>query len=156
VLYPLAATNRLGAVIAAVGGASVLFFAAALAWRLPALAAWGVAGCASEYGLFLGFRGGTLDRWAPLVGAALFLAAELGYRAMARNEPEPDRELAVRSVLWLVGYVLGAAIAGAILLDVAGRGHTGLGLEAAGAGAAVAVLAVVAAVVSRAVRSPDT
>ena len=37
VLYPLAATNRLGAVIAAVGGASLLLFAAALAWRLPAL-----------------------------------------------------------------------------------------------------------------------
>jgi hypothetical protein len=66
----------------------------------------------------------------------------------------PEREVAVRSALWLVGYVLGAAVLGSILLDVAGRGHTGLGLEAAGTAAAVAVLSVVVTVVFRAARPP--
>jgi hypothetical protein len=155
-VYPFAATDRLVAVIGAVGALALALFAAALVWRVPALAAWGIAGCGTEYGLFLGFRGGTIDRWAPLVAAALFLTAELGYRAVERPEPAPEREIAVRSALWLVAYVLGAAVVGSILLDVAGRGHTGLGLEAAGAAAAVAVLAIVVAVVFRAARSRDS
>jgi hypothetical protein len=146
------ATTRLFVVVAAVGGVSLVAFSAALALRWPALAAWGLAACGTEYGLFLGFRGGTVDRWAPLVAAALFVAAELGYRVVEPPEPVPERAVVLRATGWLLAGVLGTAVAGSVLLAAAGGGSGGLGLEALGAAAAVTVLALVVGVVWRAAR----
>jgi hypothetical protein len=151
-VYPVLATSRLLVVLVSVGGVSLLAFAAALVFRSPALAAWGLAASGTEYGLFLGFRGGTVDRWAPLVAAALFLAAELGYRALEPPEPVPERTVVLRGVAWLLGGVLGTTAVGSVLLAAAGGGTAGLGLEALGAAAAVTALGLVVAVVWRAAR----
>jgi hypothetical protein len=151
-LYPVLARSRLLVVLASVGGVSLLAFAAALVFRSPALAAWGLAASGTEYGLFLGFRGGTVDRWAPLVAAAVFLAAELGYRALEPPEPVPERTVVLRGVAWLLGGVLGTTLVGSVLLAASGGGTAGLGLEALGASAAVTALGLVVAVVWRAAR----
>jgi hypothetical protein len=138
-------------VIAAAGGLSFLFFVAALTLRSPGLVAWAVALCGAEYAVFLGFRT-TVDRWAPLVAAAVFLAAELGYRATESSDPAPERDVVLRSSLWLAGGVLATTALGSVLLAAAGGANAGLGFEALGVVATVAALALVVAVVARAAR----
>jgi hypothetical protein len=150
-LYPLLATDRLPAVVAGAGGMSLLFYVAALALRSPGLVAWAIALCGGEYAVFLGFRT-TVDRWAPLVAAAVFLTAELGYRATESSDPAAERDVVVRSSLWLAGGVLATTALGSVLLAAAGGANAGLGFEALGVAAAVAALALVVAVVSRAAR----
>ena len=146
------ATDRLLAVVAAVGALSLLLFAAALAFHLAALVAWAVAFCGAEYAVFLGVRGDTVDPWAPLVAAALFVAAELGCRAAESARSAPEAAVVLRSSFWLFGGALGAAALGAVLLAAAGGARSGLALEALGVAATVAALAVVVGVVSRAER----
>ena len=150
-LYPLLATDRLPAVIAAAGGLSLVFLAAALALRSPALVAWAIGVGGAEYAVFLGFRT-TVDRWAPLVGAALFLAAELGFRASESADPAPEGDVVLRGAFWLMGGVLAAIAVGSILLAAAGGANAGLGFEALGVAATIAALAFLVAVVARAGR----
>jgi hypothetical protein len=150
-LYPLLATDRLQAVIAAAGGLSLLFFVGGVALRSPALVAWAVGLGGAEYAVFLGFRT-TVDRWAPLVAAALFLAAELGCRASESADPAPEGEVVLRGVFWVVGGVLAATALGSILLAAAGGANAGLGFEALGVAATIAALAFLVGVVARAAR----
>jgi hypothetical protein len=150
-LYPVLATDRLPAVIAAAGGLSLLFFIVALAVRSPGLVAWAVVLGGAEYAVFLGLRT-TVDRWAPLVAAAIFLAAELGYRVTESSDPALERDVVIRSSLWLAGGVLVATALGSVLLAAAGGVTAGLGLEALGVAATVAVLAFLVAAVARAAR----
>jgi hypothetical protein len=110
--------------------------------------AWAVALCGTEYGVFLGLRG-TVDRWAPLVAAALFLGAELGFRATERSASAPAGAVVLRSALWLAAGVAGTAALGAVLLAAAGGAAAGLGLEALGVGAAVLALGLVVTLVAR-------
>jgi hypothetical protein len=145
------AADRLVAVVAGVGGAALVFFTAGVGFRIPGLAAWGVALCGAEYAVMLGFRT-TVDRWAPIVAAALFVAAELAFRAAESGDSTPDREVAVRSSLWLAGGALLATALGSILLAAAGGANAGLGFEALGVAATVAALAFLVGVVARAPR----
>jgi hypothetical protein len=135
--------------IVGVGAASLLLLAAGVAVRRPALVGAAVAVCGAEYAVFLGFRGGTVDRWAPLVAAALFVGAELGYRAAEPSNPAPEPDLIVRSILWLVGGVLATTALGPVLLAAAGGAEAGLGLEALGVVAAATALVIVVALVAR-------
>ena len=146
---------RLVDVIAAVGGVSLVLLATALVFRSQAFAAWALACFGAEYGLFLGFRGGSVDRWAPLVAAVVIVAAELAFHAVEPPEPAPERRVVVRTILWLVGSGLAAAAVGTVLLSAAGGGGTGLGLEAVGAAAAVAAVGLLVAFAWRAARGPS-
>jgi hypothetical protein len=148
-LYPVLATDRLPALLAGIGGLSLLLLLAAVAWRASAPTAWAVALCGTEYGVFLGLEDGTVDRWAPLVAVALFLAAELGFRGAERSGPAPERAVVLRSALWLSAGVVGTAVLGALLLAAAGGAGGGVGLAAVGVAATVAVLALVVGVVAR-------
>jgi hypothetical protein len=150
-LYPLLATDRLRAVIAAVGALSVVCLVFALAFRWPGLVAWAVALCGAEYAVLLGFRP-TVDRWAPLVAASLFLTAELGFRVSEPADPVPEREVVLRAGFWLAGGVLAATALGSVLLAAAGGADAGLGFEALGVAATVAALAFLVGVVARAAR----
>jgi hypothetical protein len=134
-----------------VGGTSLLFFAAAVGFRLPALLAWAIALVGAEYAVFLSFRT-TVDRWAPLVAGVVFLAAELGYRAIEPSDPVPERDVVARGALWLVGGVLTAVALGSVLLAAAGGANAGLGFEALGVVATVAALSFLVGVVARAAR----
>jgi hypothetical protein len=138
-------------VVAAAGGTALASFVAALAFRRPGLVAWAIALCGTEYAVVLGFRT-TVDRWAPLVAAGLFLAAELGYRAAESADPVPESEVVVRSAFWLLGGVLVSIALGSVLLAAAGGADAGLGFEALGVAATIAALAFLVAVVARAAR----
>ena len=115
--------------------------------------AWAIAFGGAGYAVFLGLRGGTVDRWAPLVAAALFLAAELGYRTTEGSDSALERAVLVRSTLWLVAGAVGAAGLGSVLLAASGGVRAGQGLEALGVAAAVGAVAIVVSVVARARRS---
>jgi hypothetical protein len=148
-LYPVLATERLVALVGGIGGLSLVLLSAAVALRAPGLLTWAVAVCGTEYAVFLGLRGGTVDRWAPLVAAALFLAAELGYRTTESSDPAAERSVVLRAMLWLGACVAGVAALGAVLLAAAGGAQAGLGLEALGVAAAVVALALVVVLVAR-------
>jgi hypothetical protein len=142
------ATDRLVAPIAATGGAAVAFFLLGLAFRWPGGVAFAIAVAGAEYGVFLGFRGGSVDSRAPLVAAALFLAAEVGFRVLDPSSTAAEREVVARGAFWLVGGIVGTAVLGSLLLVAAGGATAGLWLEAIGIAAAVAALAVVVGAVS--------
>jgi hypothetical protein len=152
VLYPALASDRLVPLVAGIGALSALLLVAALVFRSPEVVAWAIAFCGAEYAVFLALRGGTVDRWAPLAAAALFLAAELGYGATEGSDSALEGVLVLRSVLWLVAAAAGAAALGAVLLTASGGASAGLGLEALGVAAAVGALAIVVSVVARARR----
>jgi len=137
--------------MAAVGGMSLLVFAAAVGFRFPALLAWAIVLVGAEYAVFLEFRS-TVDRWAPLFAGAVFLAAELGYRAIEPPDPVSERDVVARGVLWLAGEVLTAVALGSVLLAAAGGANAGLGFEALGVLATVAALSFLVVLVARAAR----
>jgi hypothetical protein len=143
------ATDRFVALLAGIGGFAALLLVTAFVWRWQAPIFFAVAVCATEYAVYLGLRGPTVDRWSPLVGAALFLAAEAAARATERSQPASERALFLRSLLWLFAAVTGAAALGAGLLAAAGGATAGLGLEALGVAAAIGVLAIPVALIGR-------
>ncbi len=146
VIYPAVATDRLEVPVAATAGAAVFFFVVGLVFRWPGVAMFGIAVAGAEYAVYLGFRGGAIDGWAPLVAAGLFLAAELGFRAIEPSGAAAERDVVVRSALWLGGGVLGTAVVGALLLVAAGGATAGLWLAAVGVAAAVVAVAVIVGV----------
>ncbi len=127
--------------------AALVVLAVSLAFRWSAGIAASLVLSATAYGVYLGFSGGAVDAWAPIVAAAFFVAAELGFRAI---EPPAtaERSIASRGAVWLLAGTVATAVTGALLLVVAGSTTAGLWLEAFGVAAAVAALAVVVAVVS--------
>ncbi len=145
--YPALGTDRLTAPIAATAGAAVAVLVTSLVFRWSSGIALALALSATAYGVYLGFRGGSVDGRAPIVAAALFVASELAFRAI---EPPTVAERAIvsRSTVWLVAGAVATAVIGAVLLVVAGSATAGLWLEAFRVAAAVAALAVVVAVVS--------
>jgi hypothetical protein len=149
-LYPALAADRVTGIVAALGGLAVLLLALAVTGRWPAMAAWAVAVGGAEYAVFLATREPIVDRWAPLVAGALFVAAELGFRAVEPSAPAVERAAVLRSILWLATGFAGTAAFGAVILAAAGGARAGIGLEVLGAAAAVAALALVVGVVARA------
>jgi hypothetical protein len=149
VAYSVAAGSRLPEVVAGVGAAGVLLVALALAGRWPSLLPLGLVGVAAAYALYLSLRTDSVDPWAPLVAAALFVAAELAYWSMERQEGPGDRAVLARRITFLGIGALGTAILGGALLIVAGGDSGGVALEAAGIVAAVVLLAVIAFLAAR-------
>ena len=143
------ATDRYVALVAGVGGLALLSLAAAVVARSQVLVAWAVAFGGAEYAVFLALRGDTVDAWAPIVGAALFFAAELGCRATERADAAPEISVVARSMAALFGCVVAVAALGAVLLALAGGAEGGLGLEALGVAAAVVALALLVALAAR-------
>ena len=125
-----------------------MLLALAAALRAPALVPWAVALGGSAYALALAVGEATLDARAPLVASALFVAAELGDRG-SRRVPPCEPALLVRAALLLAAGAAAATAFGAAALAAAGGVEAGVGLAAVGAGAAVAVLALVVGVVAR-------
>ena len=97
----------------------------------------------------LGLRGGSVDAAAPAVGAALFVAAELGFWSIERGVARYERPAALRRLLGLGGGAVGTGLIGSLVLAVAAGVSGGVGLEAAGVAAAVLTLAEIASMASR-------
>jgi hypothetical protein len=154
VAYPAAASTRLPLVVLAIGiAASVVFvFSLLSGWSFGI--AWAVFGFGAEYALFLRLRGASVDTRSIFIAGALVLVAELAFRCVLPVEGAPDRVVALRSFLMLVGSVLGAMIVAGIVLVAAGSVRSSLVFEALGVGAAALTLAAVVRVAARARGAP--
>jgi hypothetical protein len=132
---------------ATAGGLALILLLAGLLLRIPAAipAALGVLG--AEYAALLAVEEGVLDSRAPVLAAALFAIAELGYWSLELRDAVADEPgTYLRRLGLLSGLALGALAVGELMLvlvDVSERG--GIAIEAVGVVAAVAALAIVAA-----------
>jgi len=101
----------------------------------------------AEYAAMLAVEGNVLDARAPVLGAALFAIAELGYWSLELRDAVADEPgTYLRRLGLLSGLTLGALALGELMLvfvDLSERG--GIAIEAVGVVAAVAALAIVAA-----------
>jgi hypothetical protein len=141
-VYPAAATNRQPYVVIGIGGAAVAFALLGIALRQ-----WFVVACApalfgAEYATYLRLRPDAADVRAPLVAAALVVASELAFGAIAPEGGRLDRGLVLREAATLVAIGLGAGLLAGFLLLVSGATTSGVLLEAFGAVAAVGVVTV--------------
>ena len=129
-------------VLLGIAAAACALAAVGLACRWWLVLAWGLAAFGAEYAVFLRLSGGAVDARAPLVAAALFVAAELGFDAVASEGGVRERSLVVSELVALLVAALVSVAIAALVLVVAGSARSGVALEAVGALAAVAVLAV--------------
>ena len=120
---------------------------AGLILRLPGLVPTAIVALGSAYAALLAVDGGVLDARAPVLAAALFAIAELGYWSLELREAVADepgtylRRLGLLSALTLGALALGELLL--VLVDLGERG--GIAIEAVGVVAAVGALAIVAA-----------
>jgi hypothetical protein len=142
--YPVAAGNREVLVVLALGAAACALAAVGLAFRWWLVVAWGLALFGAEYAVFLRLRPDAVDAGAPLVAAALLVAAELAFGAVAAEGGRYERSLVAAEGLALAGAAFATVLAGGFLLVVAGTANAGVALEAVGAFAAVCAVGVVA------------
>ncbi|MFL5137600.1 MAG: hypothetical protein ACJ8C9_02950 [Microvirga sp.] len=150
VVYATIAGDRLPQVVAGVGAAGCALTALAFLLRRPSVFPVGLAAVGGAYGVFLSLRSGAVDARAPLVAAALFVAAELGYSSLGRINVRSERLVAARRVGGLVVGAVLTGLVGSLLLTLATGVSGGVGLEAAGVAAAALTLAAIAVLASRA------
>ena len=117
----------------------------ALGW--PSLVPVAIALACGGYAAELAIDDAHLDSMSPLIGAAVFLAAELAYWSIEAGEPvstEPGESGKHAAFVALLG--LGALLVGALLLALADTVHAqSLALDVTAAIAAAAALVVVIA-----------
>lgn len=147
--YSAAESDRFVAVVAWIGCAGVAITALALAMRWLMLLPLGFVGVGASYAVFLSLRSGAVDSRAPLVAAALFMAAELSFSSIERRSWRSEGQVVARRVALLVSAGLATAIVGGLLLLVTSGRRVGIGQEAAGVAAAVLTLAVIAYLAGR-------
>lgn len=124
----------------------MLVLAFGLILRIPAVVPAGIVLVGLGYAASLAVQNDALDARAPVVAAALFAAAELGYWSLELRDAVADEPGAyLRRLGLLAGLTLGSLALGQLLLalvDVSER--SGIAIEAVGVVAAVAALAIVA------------
>jgi hypothetical protein len=150
VAYSDVASDRLPAVVGGVGvaGCALMAFALATRWRM--VFPVGIALVGASYGVFLAVRNGAVDARAPVVAAALFVAAELGYWSLERSPSRSERAVVLRRMAGLLGAAVATALVGSLVL-VAATGVAGsVTLEAVGVAAAVLAVAAITRLASRA------
>jgi hypothetical protein len=150
VAYAAVAADRLPEVVAAVGCAGCALMALGLASRWTSAFPAGVAGVAAAYTVFVAVPNGDVDARSPLVAAAVFASAELGFWSLERTRTRSERVVLVRRIAGLAGAVALTALIGSLVLVIATGASGGVGLEAAGVAAAILAVAAVTRVVSRA------
>jgi hypothetical protein len=138
-----------------VGAAGLALALAGLIRPWPSVAAAGIAVVGAAYAVALGVGPRTVDEWAPLVAAGLFVTAELGFWSIEPSAALPERAVVVRRLLFLAAAALAVGLVGSVLLYAASGASGGLGLESLGVAAAVAALAIVALLARRS-REPDS
>ena len=115
--------------------------AAGILLRVPALIAPGFTLLGTEYAALFVVRGDAIDVRAPLYGAAFLVTAELAFGAVELRAGRAEPVLAARRAAALVLVALGSIVAGLIVLAAAATPlDGGVGLEAVGVAAAVALL----------------
>lgn len=135
--------------MAALGGIGLFVTALALLGRWAMLLPCGFVGVGAAYAVFLSLRPGTVDTRAPMVGAAIFIAAELSYWSIERRNWRSEGPVVVRRLALLVSAGLATAIVGGLLLLITSGRRIGVGQEAVGVAAAVLTLTVIAVLARR-------
>jgi hypothetical protein len=149
VVYSVLAGDRLPEVVAGVGAAGCALIVLALLARPASAFPVGLAGVGAAYAVFLGLRSGSVDARAPLVAAAFFVSAELGFWALERTPARSERVVVVRRIAGLAAGALLTGLTGSLLLVLTTGVRPGIGFEAVGVGAAVLALAAIARLASR-------
>jgi hypothetical protein len=151
-VYAAVISARLGVVLAIVGALGVAVLVAALLLRLPALITPALALLGAEYAVLFVVRGDTIDVRSPLYGAGFLVAAELAFASVERRAGRAEPVLVARRAATLVLVAVGGMVTGLVVLAAAAAPLAGgVGLEAVGVVAAVALLVSLGRV---AVRSP--
>jgi hypothetical protein len=135
--------------VAAVGGAGCVLTALAVPRRWASLLPLGLLCVGASYGLHLALDERSVDAAAPLVAAALFIAAELAYWSLERGAPSRRGAAARRAGGVALGAVL-TALVGSLVLVAASGVSGGVALEALGVLAALLTLGAIALLASRA------
>jgi hypothetical protein len=136
---------------AAAGVTAALVLAAGLAARIPIAIPVAVALLGAGYAALLGFESETLDTRAPLVAAALFAVAELGYWSLElRGAVTDERGTYLRRLALLAASLAGVTLLGVGVLALVEAVETGgVAADLAGAAAAVGALALLALAAKR-------
>lgn len=124
------------------GGLGVLLVAVGLVLRWPSAVTVGLALVGAAYGTALAVESKPIDRAAPVVAAALFLAAELAWWSLElRERIAAEAGSHLRRLAFLLTLALGALALGGVVLAVVDAVHVeGLAIVVLGAaGAAVAL-----------------
>jgi hypothetical protein len=141
----LGIAERIGVVwgAAAGGGLAVALVAGGLLARVPAFVTAGLVLLGAEYGAVLAIESEPLDRGAPVVAAALFLAAELAWWSLElRTRIAAEAGSYLRRLAFVLGLTIAALALGAGVLALVDAVRVGgLAVELAGAAAAVAAVA---------------
>jgi hypothetical protein len=138
--YPALASPRLREPLAAATGLALVSLAFGAIGRWGTLIQLALALPLGAYAAYLVERG-EVDSKAPLVGAALLVAGELGYASL---EPPTTKEAAVRSALLVAIAALAAIALGSLLIGTAVIGEGTLAEFAFEIGAAAAAVSVLA------------
>jgi hypothetical protein len=139
--YATAVAPRLAAMLGIIGAFAVVGLAVVLALRIPVLIAPALALLGAEYAALFLLRDDTIDVRAPLYGAGFLVVAELAFGALELRAGTPEPGLVARRAGILVAVALGGILAGLIVLAAASVPlNGGVGLEAVGIAAAVALL----------------
>ena len=149
-MYAAAAGDRLPQVVAGVGAAGCALMAVAFLVRRPSVLPVGLAGVGAAYAVFLSLRSGAVDARAPIVAAALFVAAEAGFWSLERTAARGGTAPMARRIATLVGSAAVAALVGSLILVLATGVAGSVALEAIGVAAAAVTLAAIALLASRA------
>jgi hypothetical protein len=132
------AADRLAPLLGAVGAAGLALLVLALAGRLPGAVPWALALLGAEY-VALVYAGGD-GRLFPFAAGGFVLVAELAYWAL---EP-PSAESALRRSAAVAAAAVAGGAAAALVASIGNEDVVGgLGVEAAGIGATVLLVAVV-------------
>ena len=148
-MYAVVASDRLPEVVLGVGTVGCALMAIALVSRWRSAFPVGIAGAGAAYAVYLGVHNGAVDGAAPAVAAALFAAAELGFWSLERSPSYSETTVLVRRVAALTGGAVVTALLGSLVLVLTTGASGGVGLEAAGVGAAVLAIAAIARLASR-------
>jgi hypothetical protein len=140
-------------ILLAVGAPAPLLLAVGLAARWSGALTVAVALLGTQQAVRLALGHDVLDEWAPVLGGALLLCAELAWWSIEPRIPAWSQPgLALRRVAAIVALCLVGAGLGAVLLVAAGSSLSGgVPLELAGVLAATAAVAVLAWVARRGV-----
>ncbi len=133
-----------------IGAAGWALTVVALAGGWPSVLVWGLAGVGAGYAAFLGLHPGTAHAGAPVVAAALVVAAELAFWSIDGQAGSSERRLLMRRIFFLAALAVGTAMIGGLLLVISGSLEAGVGLEALGVLGAVVTVGVVAVLSARA------
>ena len=133
-----------------VGVVGCALMAFALFTRWTSAFPFGIALVGASYGTFVAIDNAAVDARAPAVAAALYAAAELGFWSLERSPSRSERVVILRRVASLAAAAAVTALAGSFILVLATGASGGVGLEAAGVGAAVLAVAAIARLASRA------